>query len=462
MSDRQARLLIVEDDAFLRRQIAAHFAGRYQVLEASCREECLAHLRGGDVDLVLLDMRLPPREDSIEEGLRGAEDIQKVAPGTLTIAMSGDGDRETMIRAVGAGVHDFFTKPLDVRELEIIIRRALERQHLEGEVRRLRDELAHRYDFRNLKGGGPTMQAVKRSIRKVADSNATIMIRGESGTGKELVARAIHYNSGRRDAPFVALNCSAFPEHLVEDELFGHEKGAFTGAVSRREGRFEQADGGTLLLDEIGTLTPAVQAKLLRVLESREFERLGGKETVRVDIRLVSATNQDLEKDVAGGRFRQDLYYRINVVVLELPPLRERKEDIPLLAEHFLDRFCSENGIRRKRFSQDVLDRLVGHEWRGNVRELEHMVESLVLLTDGDTITAADLPRELREPQASLATDSSSLPEGGILLEKHVAEFERRLLANALERAAGKKKDAAQLLGLNKDQMKYLCRKYNL
>ena len=462
MPDRRAKLLIVEDDAFLRRQIASFFADRYEILQAEKREEGLAQLHNGDVDLVLLDMRLPPDTGSIDEGLRTVGEIQRVTPGTLIIAMSGDNDRETILKAAAAGVYDFFTKPLDIRELEIIIRRALERRHLEVEIRRLREELTRRYDFRSLKGNSAPMQAVKNAIRKVADSSATIMVRGESGTGKELVARAIHFNSSRHDGPFVALNCSAFPEHLVEDELFGHEKGAYTGAVGLREGRFEMADGGSLFLDEVGTLTPAIQSKLLRVLETREFERLGGKETVRVDIRLVTATNQDLEKEVSEGRFRQDLYYRLNVVAIELPPLRERTDDIPLLTEHFLDRFCRENGMHRKHLSQDALECLMAHEWKGNVRELEHMIESLVLLSEGGTITARDLPRGLRERTPSGSLAAVALPDAGIMLEKHVAEFERNLLANALQKSSGRKKDAAQLLGLNKDQMKYLCRKYNL
>jgi len=462
MPERHARLLIVEDDEFLRRQIASYFSSRYEILQAENREECLAQVRNGDVDLVLLDMRLPPHTESIDEGLRTVAEMGRLSPGTLTIAMSGDNDRATILRASAAGVHDFFTKPLDIQELEIIIRRALERRHLEVENRRLREELTRRYDFRSLKGDSAPMQAVKNAIRKVADSQATIMVRGESGTGKELVARAIHFNSSRRDGPFVALNCSAFPEHLVEDELFGHEKGAYTGAVGRREGRFEMADRGTLFLDEVGTLTPAIQAKLLRVLETREFERLGGKDTVRVDIRLVTATNQNLEKDVSEGRFRQDLYYRLNVVGLELPPLRDRADDIPLLAEHFLDRYCRENGMHRKHLSEEALECFVSHEWRGNVRELEHTVESLVLLSEGNTITVRDLPRALRERTASGVLASVTLPDSGIMLEKHVAEFERNLLANALQKSAGKKKEAALLLGLNKDQMKYLCRKYNL
>ncbi len=461
MSDR-ARLLIVEDDAYLRKQIASYFADKYECLQAENREEGLAQVRGGDVDVVLLDMRLPPKQDSIDEGLKTVSEIDRLSPGTLTIAMSGDREPETMLRAARAGVYDFFTKPLEISELEIIVRRALDRKKLDNENRRLRDELTKRYDFRNLKGNSPAMQQVKDTIRKVADSNATIMIRGESGTGKELVARAIHFNSPRRHGPFVALNCSAFPEHLVEDELFGHEKGAFTGAVGMREGRFEMADGGTLFLDELGTLPAPIQAKLLRVVESRSFERLGGKKTVNVDIRLVTATNADIEKDVEEGRFRQDLYYRLNVVSLNLPPLRARREDIPLLAEHFLDRICRENSAGRKRLSAEALDLFVNHEWRGNVREMENAIESLVLLSEGDRIEVMDLPPDIRGGSRPPRAEAVFLPDGGIQLDQQIADYERALLNRALERASGVKKDAAQLLGLNRDQMKYLCRKYNL
>lgn len=464
MSER-ACLLIIEDDLYLRKQIASLFSDRYDILTAQNREEGLSKLKETSVDLVLLDLRLPPRTDSIEEGLRTITEINSISPGTVTIAMSGDRNPETLLRVADAGVYDFFTKPLEVTELEIIVRRALDRRRLKNEVVRLREELTRKYDFRNLKGNSAAMQRVKDIIRKVANSNATIIIRGESGTGKELAARAIHFNSGRSNGPFIALNCSAFPDHLVEDELFGHEKGAFTGAVARREGRFEMAGHGTLFLDELGTLSPAIQAKLLRVIETREFERLGGKTTIHVDIRLVTATNQNLEKDVQEGRFREDLYYRLNVVVLPLPPLRERTEDIPLLAEHFLSRFCEENNTGRKHLSAEVLEILKGQEWKGNVRELEHTIESLVLLTESATITPGDLPPRFQHGLQGLPGWSQAnldLPDGGIQLDKRLAEFERALLTNAMEKAAGKKKEAAQFLGLNRDQMKYLCRKYSI
>jgi DNA-binding NtrC family response regulator len=366
------------------------------------------------------------------------------------------------LRAAEAAVYDFVTKPIDFAWLEIIIRRALEHRHLEAEVRHLREELTRRYDFRNLKGNSPAMQTVRSAIQKVADSNATIMIRGDSGTGKELVARALHSNSSRRNGRFVALNCSALPEHLIEEELFGHERKAITGALVRREGRFEMADGGTLFLDEVGRLTAATQAKVLHVVKTHEFERLGGNDSVHVDLRLITATDQDLENEVGEGRFRKDLYYRLNVVTIRIPPLRERREDIPLLADHFLDRFCQENNMPRKRLSPEALQCLMAHEWQGNVRELEHSIESLVLLSEESLISARDLPARLRGHSPVAAMAGAALPDSGIMLEKQIAELERSLIASALARTAGRKKEAAGLLGLNKDQMKYLCRKYNL
>ena len=454
------RLLIIEDDGILRRRIAEHLARACEVRQAEDLDEGLAQLEEGEIDLVLLDMRLPPHSGSSEAGLAIASRLGQISPGTLTIAMGGDRDRETMLRAAGGGVYDFLVKPVDTRELDIILGRALDRRRLDGEVRRLREELRQRHDFRNLKGNSPGMRAVKDTIRDVADSSANVLIRGESGTGKELVARALHFNSARRDGPFVALNCSAFPEHLVEDELFGHEKGPLTGSAGLRQGRFEMADGGTLFLDEIGTLAPPLQSSLLRVLETRSFERPGGQSTIRADVRLVCATNQDLETHVRESLFLRDLYHRINAVTIELPPLRERVADIPMLAEHFLERFCRENNKRRKRFSHEAVDRMLSLEWRGNVRELEHFIESLVLLTEADMITLGDLPADSGpSPPWSPVT---AVPEGGILLEKSVADFERGLLSDALKRSRGIKKEAATLLGLNRDQMKYLCRKYNL
>jgi two-component system response regulator PilR (NtrC family) len=458
-------LLFVEDDSELQRQMRIIFRQTCRVEAAGSREAAKRLLSDSslDPDVAVVDMHLPPKVDSIEEGLLTLRDIAALRPETVLIAMSGDEDRETVFQAVEAGVYDFFDKPIDTRELEIIVRRAMERRRLVSENRSLRRELAREYHFENFIGRSPAMTQVLATIRKVADSNATVLIHGESGTGKELVARALHANGRRADGPFVGVNCSAIPETLIESELFGHEKGSFTGAVERRLGRFEQARGGTLFLDELATLTPAAQAKLLRVLETREFERVGGKETVPVDIRLVVATNKDLEKEVAEGRFREDLYYRVRVVSLYLPPLRERREDIPALLAHYLERAAADNGVPQKRMSPTALDRLVQHGWKGNVRELRHVIESLVLLSEGDTIEASDLPPQIVGASLGAGFDGlPDLPDQGFALEEHLARHERDILRAALRKADGVKTRAAKVLGVNKDRMKYLCRKYDL
>jgi transcriptional regulator with GAF, ATPase, and Fis domain len=300
------------------------------------------------------------------------------------------------------------------------------------------------------------MRRLFREIEKIAPSDATILIQGESGTGKELVAHSIHARSSRRDHPFVAVNASALPESLAESELFGHEKGAFTGAVASRPGRFELAHGGTLFLDEIGTLTAAIQSKLLRALESRQIERVGGRRSIPVDFRLISATNEDLEARIAGGAFREDLFYRINAVPIRIPPLRERTDDIPLLAEHFLVKFGRRHGKPERRLSAAVLERLRGHPWKGNVRELEHVIENLVLFAEADEIGEEDLPRVLRQ------TSAGARREDAKPFARAVEDFKRKLLADAIQESGGVKAEAARRLGLDANQIKYLCRKYQL
>jgi transcriptional regulator with GAF, ATPase, and Fis domain len=293
-----------------------------------------------------------------------------------------------------------------------------------------------------------------------------VIVRGESGTGKELVAKAIHYNSSRNNGPFISVNCAALPETLIEAELFGHEKGAFTGALATVEGRFERANGGTLFLDEIGAIGLPLQSKLLRVLEDREVTRLGGKRSIKVDIRLITATNENLEEAVAVNKFREDLYYRINVVPIFLPPLRDRREDIPLLTEHFIHRFCHEHGVKNKRIDREAILFLSDYGWKGNVRELENLMQRLVLMTDGESITTSHLPPHIVNAAATFEAKqkrtNSIVPENGINLDQEVARHEYELLSTALERSGGVKIKAAELLGLNKDKMKYLCKKYNL
>lgn len=464
----RSKLLIIDDDPILQDQLSWALRPDFELTLCSDRESGLKSAASERPDLVLLDLHLPPSL-MLNDGLQNIVNLRRTNPDSVIIVMTGDEKTDTPLHAIEAGAYDFFRKPIDLRELRVIINRALERQRIERENARLRREIKERYSFSQIIGYSEAMTDVFAAIRRVADSNATVIVRGESGTGKELVAKALHYNSPRTTSPFISVNCAALPETLIEAELFGHEKGAFTGALSAVEGRFERAHGGTLFLDEIGAVGLPLQSKLLRVLEEREVTRLGGKRSIKVDIRLITATNENLEEAIAQGRFREDLYYRINVVPISLPPLRERREDIPLLIEHFVHRFCREHRVKNKRVDREAILYLTDYNWKGNVRELENLIQRLVLMTDGDAITTSHLPPHIlseapRFKPATLARESSGpiIPEGGLNLDQEVARHEYELLRAALERAGGVKVKAAEMLGLNKDKMKYLCKKYNL
>ena len=464
-----SKILIVDDDPALQEQLAWALKRDFGLVQCLDRKGALKAAASEAPDLVLLDLHLPPSQ-LLDDGLENIGEIRRVSPEAVVIVMTGDDNVDTPLRAVEQGAYDYFRKPIDLAELRIIINRGLERQRIERENARLRREIQSRYSFSQIIGSSEQMMDIFEAIRRVADSSATVILRGESGTGKELVARAIHYNSGRRTGPFVSVNCAALPEGLIEAELFGHEKGAFTGAEGLVEGRFERADGGTLFLDEIGALGLPLQSKLLRVLEEREFTRVGGKNSIKVNIRLITATNDNLEDAITGGRFREDLYYRINVVPINLPPLRDRSEDIPLLIEHFIRRFSEEHGIKQKRIDTEALHYLMDHAWKGNVRELENLIQRLVLMTEGDRITASHLPPQILNQESVFRPSGESqsdrslpiLPEAGLNLDREVARYEYDLVRAALTRAAGVKIKAAELLGLNKDRMKYLCKKFNL
>ena len=447
------RVLIVEDDALLLDQLVWALKGTFDVTGVSDATAGRS-LLDSDPDLYLFDLRLPPSGE-VEEGFGLLAEARRRNPDATVVMMSGEKDRQAALRALELGAFDFFRKPVDTAELQLILKRALERRSLLAENRVLKERARSEGSFDRLIGESEKMRKLFRDIEKVAPSDVTILVCGESGTGKELVAHSIHERSLRRGKPFVAVNASALPEGLAESELFGHERGAFTGAIASRAGRFEQAHGGTLFLDEIGTLSPAIQAKLLRVLESREVERVGGNRTFPVDFRLISATNEDLEARVADGAFREDLFYRINAVPLRIPPLRDRAGDIPLLAGHFLAKFASRHRISEKRLSAPVLERLKAHPWRGNVRELEHVVEMLVLFSEGEEIGEEDLPRALRQLRGAAV----KLPES---FAAAVEGFERRLLSDAIAQAGGVKAEAARRLKLDGNQIKYLCRKYGL
>jgi DNA-binding NtrC family response regulator len=441
----KAKVLLVEDEVSLRTSLVRFLEELgHEVIEASTGNEALERLRDGGFNLVVTDLRLPGAD-----GLEILRSIQGEAPHTLGILVTGFGSLQSAIDAMKLGAFDYLLKPLDLQELELALNRALEFQRLHRENRQLRKEVQRRFRFENMVGSSGPMLRVFELVQKVADSDSTILIYGESGTGKELVARAIHYQSLRMDKPLVPINCAAIPSDLLESELFGYERGAFTGAHRPKIGRFEYANGGTLFLDEIGEMSPQLQVKLLRVLQERTFERLGGIKSIEVDARIIAATNQDLEKAIAQGRFREDLFYRLSVIPIHLPALRERKEDIPLLVEHFIRKANEERARQVSGISAGAVERLVQYSWPGNVRELENLVERLVVLKRSGIIDVNDLPEKLLASPGQWPA-RFVLPEDGINLSSAVERFERDLILQALQRSRGIKKDAARLLQMKR------------
>jgi DNA-binding NtrC family response regulator len=380
--------------------------------------------------------------------------------------MSAFGTVEIAVEAMKKGAVDFLPKPFSLDHLTVVVEKALEVRKLRDENRELREALGQRYQFENIIGRSEAMQDIFATVTRVAPTRATVLLAGESGVGKDMIARAIHQHSPRKDRPFVKINCTAIPENLMESELFGYEKGAFTGANTSKPGKFEIADTGTVFLDEIGDVPGSVQVKLLRVLQERRFRRVGGLEELVADIRVIAATNQDLTKAVAEGRFREDLYYRINVIPIALPALRERREDIPLLAEHFLAKYSEQMGKPITGISHGALELLVGHDWPGNIRELENVIERAVALEATPSILADSLPATIRQesprPAATATAPSEGLPAAGFDLEAHVKEIERGYIAEALKRADGVQVRAAELLGMSFRSFRYYVKKYNL
>jgi DNA-binding NtrC family response regulator len=451
---------IVAEEAAVRRELENSLGSEFNIVKASGYDDAYSLLVQGLLDVLVLDV------DSGDHKLQAGRDLLKAVGASdidsLVIVISDDQKTRTALRMVGAGAYDFLVKPVNPAVLRVVIGRAVEKVRIERENRLLRQEITRKAQVGDLLGSTDAMRDLFDSIKRVARSNATVAIRGESGSGKELVARAIHDQSARRDRAFVSVNCAALPETLMESELFGYEKGAFTGAAATKEGRIEAAHHGTLFLDEIGTLGLTLQSKLLRILEDQTLMRLGGKKPIRVDFRLITATNEDLEKSVKEGRFREDLYYRIHVVPLFVPPLRERADDIPLLVEYFVNLYCVTNRIPPKRVDEDAMEALRHYHWPGNVRELENVIQRVVVMTEGELITVSNLSRDIRETTTPFAHEKLRLPASGIDLEEEVAIFERHLIELAISEAHGVKAQAARLLGLNKEKMKYLCRKYSL
>jgi len=438
-------ILVVDDDPGLRESFRLILEEDYELLEAPDGRSALDMVQSRQVDLVLLDIRLPEM-DGIEvlERIKAADDAIEVILVTAVKTV------KTAVAAMKLGAFDYVTKPFEEDELLALVRRALERRSLEREVTFLRSELKRRHDFDELIGQHAEMQKLYRLIAQVARTGTTVLITGESGTGKELIARAIHRQGPRRDKPFVPVSPAALTETLVESELFGHEKGAFTGAWQRKLGRFELAQGGTLFLDEISSIKPALQAKLLRVLQEREFERVGGTRAIRVDARIIAATNVDLKAAVAAGAFREDLFYRLNVMPIAVPPLRERREDIPLLVRHFVRRYNHELNRRLEGVSPEALAALQEYSWPGNVRELQNVVERLVGLVDHPVIGLDDLPLDLLLPD-----QRAPLPGPGALhLNEATDEFERQIAVRVLERVRWNVSEAARLLGVHRNSLK--------
>ncbi len=442
------RILIVEDEEKLRRVLSLHLESRgYEVDAVSSGEEGVRRLDG--VSLVLTDLRLPAMD-----GLAMLEAARRANAATPVVVMTAFGTVELAVEAMKRGASDFLPKPFSLDHLNAVLEKALEVRRLRAENLRLREELGQRYRFDNIVGSGPKMQEILAAVERVAPTRTTVLLCGESGVGKDLIARAIHHHSTRATQPFVKINCTAIPENLMESELFGFERGAFTGAVTAKPGKFEQADGGTVFLDEIGDVPPAVQVKLLRVLQERELERLGSNKTRKIDVRVIAATNVDLRRALEEGNFREDLYYRLNVFPMTIPPLRERREDVPALAERFFSRFMRDAGLEVPGISPAAMEKLTSYHWPGNVRELENAIERSLIYVRGETIQPEDIRLDFA-PQRSAALNGNGsgggfLPEG-VTLEEH----ERQLIREALRRAGGNKSQAARLLGLTRNALRY-------
>jgi DNA-binding NtrC family response regulator len=444
----QLHVLVVDDDSAVRDVLQeALTQEEYSVSTAEDGAAAIQAVKDSVVHIVITDFQLPDID-----GLEIIDRLAKLDAKIIPIMMTGFGTIETAVRAMKSGAFDFITKPFDLEAVAVVVRKAAEFLRLRQENHLLRKAVRDQYRLEQLVGASEPIQQVMEFVRKVADSDSTVMIQGESGTGKELVARMLHFNSLRKDRPLVPVNCGAIPENLLESELFGHEKGAFTGATHARMGRFELANGGTIFLDEIGEMSLPLQVKLLRVLQEREFERVGGNRTIHVDVRIVAATNQDLETLVEEKRFRKDLFYRLNVIPIVIPPLRERRSDIPLLIDHFLTRFNQTKHTEISNLAPDALHLLTEYDWPGNIRELENMIERLVVLKKRGVLSIGDLPDKIcrKSSGTELKEQFIRFSEDGINLSREVEQYEKHLIMEALRKANGVTSRAAQLLQLNR------------
>ncbi len=443
------RILIVDDEFSVRESLKLILQDQYKILMVDNAKEALVLFERENPHLVLLDIILPEMD-----GITVLKRIREMDATVPVIMLTATRMVKTAVEAMKMGATDYLSKPFEIEELKLIIEKAIITKDLEREVKYLRSDSARRYSFKSIIGKSREMQEVYAKIEQIADTRTTVLITGESGTGKELVARALHYNSSRKEKPFIAINCAALPETLIESELFGHERGAFTDAQIRKIGQFELADNGTLFLDEVADLSLATQAKLLRVLQEKEFTRVGGTRTTRVDVRLITATNKNLEQALKQGSLREDLYYRINVVPIHLPPLRERKEDLPLLVNHFLTKKTEEEGHPSKQVSPEAMTLMMNYHWPGNVRELQNIIEQMVTLCSNSTVLPEDLPDHFRKQLKSMTLKEQAL-SGKISFERAVAEFELDIILEALKKTRYVQTHAADLLGISRRILKY-------
>ena len=451
-----ARLLVVDDEKSLLQFLELLFSEQdYDVTTADSVSAGREALERASFDLVLCDITMPDGS-----GLELLAEIKKNHERTAVIMMTAYTSTESAIEAMKLGAYDYVSKPFDVEELKILVQKALEKTELYDENVYLKQELRERYTFSNIIGRSQRMQSIFALIEKIARTPSTVLIQGESGTGKELIARAIHYNSNRTDARFLSINCGALPENLLESELFGHERGAFTGAVKDKRGLFQEADQGTLFLDEIGEMTPTMQVKLLRALQEKSVRKVGGTREESIDVRIIAATNQDLEARISDGEFREDLFYRINVIPIFLPPLRQRREDIPLLVDYFVQKYSQEMQVDAVEISVDAMKVFEAYDWPGNVRELENAVERTLALCAGGTVTSADLPASLLKRRKE--SETISLPADGLDLEQYLEDIRCQLMTEALERTNWVQTQAAELLGMSFRSFRYYAKKSGL
>ena len=450
--NRNKKILVVDDDESLRRVIEYNISEEgYDVLACDSGKKAMEIFKEKEIDLVITDLQMPEMG-----GIELIKQIRAIAPSAMVIVITAFGTVDTAVESMKLGAFEYITKPFNREELKIIVKKALEVGDLMIENRYLKEMVREKFNFENMIGSSTKMEEIYTSASQVAKSDATVLILGESGTGKELLAKGIHMNSQRKEKPFVAINCGALPENLIESELFGHTKGSFTGALADKKGKFELADGGTLFLDEVAEIKPHLQVTLLRVLQEGIVDKVGGTEPLNVDVRIIAATNREIEEDVTNGRFREDLYYRLCVVPLKLPPLRERKDDIPLLTDYFLSKYAAKTGMEKHKIDSKTMKTLIDYQWPGNVRELENLIERMIVMNRTGVISEDELPDRIRSRPEMIGKVIMELPEEGINLEN----LEKELILKAYDKCEQNQSKTARFLGITRNTLLYRMDKF--